>query len=163
MSCYIIIRSPAGVGKTTVAKRLAPRLSARIICFDEIMAKHNLDTIVGDGISTENFIRGDKIILEELKSILKKDGIIIIDVCFYRKGHLDHLIKSLPCRHFIFTLKASVEECIKRDKGRIKPMPKHDIIDVDKLVSGYEVGIPIDTEGKTADETVEEILAYIHK
>ncbi|MBI2675416.1 MAG: ATP-binding protein [Candidatus Aenigmarchaeota archaeon] len=163
MGCYIIIRGPAGVGKTTVAKKLASRLSACIVFLDEIMANHRLDTVIGDGISAENFIRGNEIILKEVKSILEKDGTVIIDACFYRKGHIDHLIKSLPYRHFIFTLKASVRECIKRNEGRIKPMSKQDIIDVHKLVSGHEVGIPIDTEEKTADDVAEGILAYIQK
>ncbi len=161
MSCYIIIRGPSGVGKTTVAKRFAKKLSAYIVSLDEIMAKHKLDTIVGGGISTENFIKGNELMLDEVEGILEKGGIVIMDACFYRKGHLDHLIRNLPYRHFIFTLKASVEECMRRNERRGKSLSERDIAEVHRLVSGYEIGIPIDAENKTAAEIVEEMLVYM--
>ncbi|MDD4111129.1 MAG: (d)CMP kinase [Clostridia bacterium] len=42
MSYYIIIRGPAGVGKTTIAKNLQDKLGADYISFDEILEKYKL-------------------------------------------------------------------------------------------------------------------------
>ena len=57
---FVIIRGPAGVGKSTIAKAIAKKLGALYISFDEILSKHNLDIIEGDGISAENFVRGNE-------------------------------------------------------------------------------------------------------
>ena len=54
MEYCIIIRGPAGVGKTTIAKELARNLDADYFSFDEIMEENKLDTIVGDGIPSKN-------------------------------------------------------------------------------------------------------------
>src|SRR3989338_1384848 len=102
MSYYVIIRGPAASGKSTIAKKLAKELNAYYIHFDSVLAEHKLDKIEGDGISTENFIKGNEIILNKASEILEKNQAVIIDACFYRKGHIDHLIKNLPYKHFIF-------------------------------------------------------------
>jgi len=47
MSYFIIIRGPAGVGKTTIAKKLAARLGETYISFDKIMREKGLDKIEG--------------------------------------------------------------------------------------------------------------------
>ncbi len=81
MEYCIIIRGPAGVGKTTIAKELARDLNAHYISFDETMEINKLDTIVGDGIPSKNFIKANEIILDLIKN---KKG-VVLDGCFYRK------------------------------------------------------------------------------
>ena len=161
MSYYIIIRGPAASGKSTIAKNLAKELNAHYIHFDSVLAGHNLDIIEGDGISTENFIKGNDLIIGKIKERLGEGQIVIIDACFYRKGHIEHLIKNLPYKHFIFSLKTSLEECIRRNESRRKKMRKKDIQDVFALVSRLELGIPIRTEGKTIDQIISEIKSHI--
>ena len=161
MIYYIIIRGPAASGKSTIAKRLAKELSAHYIDFDSVLANHNLDLIEGDGISTENFIKGNNLILDEIKERLRKGQTVIIDACFYRKRHIEHLIKNLDYRYFIFSLKISLKECIRRNEFRKEKMTKKDIRDVFNLVSRLEIGTPITTEGRTVDEVIKEIKKHI--
>lgn len=161
MGYYIIIRGPAASGKSTIAKRLAKELDAYYIDFDSILARHNLDKIEGDGISTENFVRGNEIIMDEIIEMLEKGRVVVIDACLYRKGHIGHLTKNLPYKHYIFSLKASLEECIRRNRSRGKGMTKKDVRDVFVLVSRLDVGIPIITEGRSVDDVVSEIKSHL--
>ena len=161
MSYYIIIRGPAASGKSTIAKKLAKKLHAHYINFDSVLSDHNLDIIEVDGIGTENFIKGNNFIISHIKKRLEKNQIVIIDACFYRKKHIEHLIKNLPYKHFIFSLKISLEECIRRNEARGKKMKKKDIEDVFALVSQLKIGITITTEGKTVDGITKEIKSHI--
>ena len=163
MSYYIIIRGPAASGKSTIAKRLAKELNAHYIHFDSVLADHNLDIIEGDGITTENFTKGNNLIIGKIKERLVEGQIVIVDACFYRKGHIEHLIKNLPYKHFIFSLKTSLEECIRRNESRGKKMREKDIRDVFALVSRLEIGIPITTDGKTVYNVIKEIRSHIQR
>ena len=161
MSYYIIIRGPAASGKSTIAKKLAKKLHAHYINFDSVLSDHNLDIIEGDGISTENFIKGNNLIIGKIKERLVEGQIVIIDACFYRKKHIEHLIKNLPYKHFIFSLKTSLEECVRRNESREKKMTEKDIRDVFALVSRLEIGVPITTNGKTTHNVIKEIKSHI--
>lgn len=155
----VIIRGPAAVGKSTIAKIVAEETNAFHINFDDILSKHNLDIIEGDGISAENFIRGNEIVLDMIKQL--KPKAIVLDGCFYRDEQMKHVLKNFIGKHFIFTLKAKVGECIKRNKERGSPMSKKAIHDVFKLVSKKDYGTIIDTSGKTIKQVAEEILNHL--
>ena len=157
---FVIIRGPVGIGKSTIAKIVAKKINAYYISFDDILSKHKLDKIEGDGISAKNFIRGNEIALDIIKQINPK--IIVFDGCFYREEQMAHLLKNLKKKHFIFNLKADVKECVKRNHERGSPMPDNAIKDVYKLVSKKDYGVSIDTSGKTINQIVEEILNHIH-
>lgn len=157
MSYYIIIRGPAGCGKTTVAKDLKEKLKAEYFSFDEILEKHQLEISDGKGISKESFLRANELIIADAKKIINEDKIVIFDGCFYHKEQLKNLEKSLPFKHFIFDLKASVKECILRDKTR-KSIGENSIRAVYNMVSKFDYGIPVDTERKTQDEVVSKLL-----
>ncbi len=81
MEICIIIRGPAGVGKTTIAKKLSRDLNADHFSFDTIMEENKLDTVIGDGISSENFVKANEIIIP---MIMQKRR-VVLDGCFYRK------------------------------------------------------------------------------
>ena len=189
MGFYIIIRGPAGSGKSAVASGLAKELNARCIHFDDILAKHKLDKIEGSGISTENFIKGDELVVDGIRELLERGQIVIIDACFYRRGHIAHLINSLPFRHYVFSLEASTEECIRRNKlrgngltwsteriptggteeapegqygiFRSRTLEEKDIRDVHALVSRLKVGVPIETGGKGVDDVIRDIKSRL--
>jgi cytidylate kinase len=156
---FVIIRGPAAVGKSTISKIVAERIGALYISLDEVLSKHNLDIIEGDGISVNNFIKGNEIAMDMIKQL--KPKAIVLDGCFYREGQMEHILKNLKGRHFIFTLKAKVDECILRNQERGNPMSKDAIHDVFKLVSKKDYGIIIDTSGKTINQIVEEILGHL--
>lgn len=157
MSYFIIIRGPAGCGKTTVAKNLKEKLKAEYFSFDEILEKYQLEISDGRGISKESFLRANELIITDVKKIINEGKVVILDGCFYHIEQLENLEKSLPFKHFIFNLKASVEECICRDQTR-KSIGEDAIRAVHNMVSEFDYGIPIDTEEKTQDEVVSELL-----
>jgi len=163
MAYYVVIRGPAAIGKTTVAKLLAKALRADYLSYDEIMKKHKLDSIVGDGIPSANFVKANKLIIPYVRKSLDEGKIMVLDGCFYRKEQLVHLEKELGFDHFIFTLKASLPECIRRNAKRKNPMSKKTIKDVYSLVSTYNVGMNVGTSKMNGAETAKKMLVYLGK
>tara|TARA_Y100000034_G_C6776269_1_gene346623 strand:- start:320 stop:820 length:501 start_codon:yes stop_codon:yes gene_type:complete len=165
MVYYIIIRGALGIGKSTISENLAKILKANHILIDNILKKNDLDHIDDNigCISPKNFIKGNKIILPEVKKNLEKGKIVIFDACFYHKEVIEHLIKNLPYNHYVFTLKASLENCRERDSKRKKACGKEAAMAVYKLVSKFNYGIVINTNKKNIKEVVKKILSYLPK
>lgn len=165
MAFFIIIRGPLGVGKTTVAERLAKRLGAKHVSVDSVLEKHGLDKAAEDTgcIPVENFMNADDLIFPEMKETLGKGKAVIFDGCFYHKGHIAHIIDNLAYRGFVFTLNASLKTCIERDRERAKPYGEDAAGAVHSLVSRFDMGTIIDTEGKTIEDVTGEIYAYLQK
>ena len=161
MSYFIIIRGPAGIGKTTISRILAEKINAEVVHFDKIMDKLGLDYILGEKwIPLDKFLKADKIMVPELKEKLKVKN-LVIDGNFYHKKQIEDLIKNLKLQHFVFTLKADLKECIKRDKSREGNLGEKAIKDVFKLVNEFDYGIIINTSNKTPEQVVKEILSYV--
>ncbi len=154
MSFYLIVRGPAGVGKTTVAKKLATKLKAVYISFDKIREKH------GIGLSEKQRIKANNVTIPLALKKLQSGKIVVFDGVFYHSSQLRHLITALPFQHFVFTLTASVEEVVKRDakrrgKGR---MGKIKVRSFYPVVAKFKPGIIINTSGKPPVQVVSEIL-----
>ena len=156
---FVIIRGPAAVGKSTISKIIAEKIGALHVSFDDILSKHNLDIIEGDGISAENFVKGNKLALDTITKLKPKT--VVLDGCFYREEQMNHFMKHFIGKHFIFTLKAKIEECLLRNKERGNPMPENAVRDVFKLVSERDYGTIINTSGKTINQVVQEILNHL--
>jgi adenylate kinase family enzyme len=159
MSYFIIIRGPLGVGKTTIAKELTERLNAYYVSIDKILHDNKLDKIKGEGISLKNFIKANELAIPKIKDNLSRGKSVVIDGCFYRKEQIEHFIDNLPPPHYVFTLKASVEVCIERDKGRDRVYGEGAAVAVHSLVSKFDYGEIIDTDKKSSDEVTNEILS----
>lgn len=163
MSQLIIIRGPAGVGKTTIAKILANKLSAKYISLDELLHKHGLAKMSGICIKEENFFKvNEEAIPEAIKTLEIEKQNVIMDGNFYHINYLKILLEKIPFPNKVFTLKASVENCIKRDaprKGKAK-IGEDNIRQVHDLVSRFDYGTIIQTEGKTPQQVAEEIISY---
>jgi predicted kinase len=163
MSYYIIIRGSAGIGKTVVAKKLAKHLKAYRVSFDGIMKKHGLDNIKGSCISKRNFIEANKLVISRASKKLEEGIVVIFDGCFYHKSQIEHLARELKCRGFVFTLKASLKECISRDNKRKNKIGEESVKAVYKLVSRFDYGTTINTNGKTEEEVMKKILSFLPK
>ena len=161
MACFIVIRGPAAIGKSTIARKLASNLRGYHISFDEVMRKNKLDVIKGDGIPAENFVKANNIVIPEARENLENDRIVIFDGCFYRKRQFEHLKKNLPYRHFVFSLKASVKDCLSRNRTRKRRMTNKGILEVYHLVSKLDLGVNIETSSRTAEEVVNEIMKHV--
>lgn len=164
MSFFIIIRGPAGVGKSGISKRAARKIKAEVIHFDQIMDKLGLDYIPGDKwIPLNKFLKADKIMIPKFKKKLENGKNIILDGNFYHKQQIEDLIGSLDFPHFVFTLKADLKECIKRDKTRSGELGEQATEDVFKLVSTFDYGNVIDTSNKTPADIAREIISLLPK
>lgn len=163
MSYFIIIRGPLGIGKSTIAQKLANFLDAEYVPIDLVLEKHRLDKVSpkAECIPAENFIKANKIVLPKVKEKLKKGKIVIFDACFYHKEPIEHLIQNLSYPHYVFTLKAPLEVCIERDSKRDKTHGELAARAVHKLVSRFDYGIIIDVNKNNIDQTVKEILSHL--
>ncbi len=157
MKKLILVRGPLGVGKTTVARKLAASLNAHYISIDSVLEENHLDQAEEDGIPVKNFIKGNELVLPEIRSALEKGKPVIIDGCFYHKEQIEHFIQNLDAPCFVFTLKAPLEVCIERDKGREKSYGEGAAWAVHGMVSKFDYGTGVITEDKTPEETMEEI------
>ncbi len=162
MSRVILIRGPLGVGKTTIARQLCNRMTACYISIDEVLAEHGLDQ-GSNGIPAKNFLRANELVLPLAIAAISKDQSVIFDGNFYYKSQVKHLLKRLPKPAHFFTLNATVEECILRDRGRERVYGEGAATWVHFLVSRFTVGTPIDTGGKTIDQVVSEIEAHLEQ
>lgn len=158
MNYLIIIRGPLGIGKTTIAKKIAELLNADYISVDEILSANNLDIIDKkiNCISESNFLKANDIILSKIK-----DKSIIVDGNFYYQNQIEDLIKKNSLKSYIFTLTAPLEICLKRDLERKNSYGKEATIAVYNLVLKLNYGEIIDTTNLTIEETVKNIVSKI--
>lgn len=160
MQHVIILRGPLGVGKSTIAKALAQKLNGECISIDRVLEELALDTSDGDGISSANFIAANEHVLPQIQEHIKKSS-IIIDGNFYHREQIEHFEKHLPSMCKIFTLKAPVDICIERDRGRDRRYGEDATRAVHNLVARFDYGTTVNTEGKTAQEVVKEIVTQL--
>ena len=77
---------------------------------------------------------------------------------------IEHIIQNLKnYPHYIFTLKASVEVCIKRDRERDRTHGEEAARAVHKLVSRFDYGIVINIRNKSIEQIIKEILSHLPK
>ena len=156
------MRGALGIGKSTVAKKLCSILNGEYFSVDEVIDKNSLDKKSEDGfISEESFLKANELIIREIKPLLNGNKVVILDGCFYRKSQIEDLKNNLDFDGFVFTLKAPLEECIKRDANRDGSCGGNAAKVVYEIVSKFDYGEIIDTENKTEDEVVNEILVYL--
>lgn len=159
MNLLIIIRGPLGVGKTTVARKLAKLLNADYISVDEILSANNLDIIDEkiNCIPESNFLKANNIIVSKIKN-----KSIIVDGNFYYQDQIEDLIKKISFKSFVFTLTALLELCLKRDLERKNSYGNEATTAVYNLVSKFNYGEIIDTANFTVEETVKNIISKIN-
>ena len=164
MAFYIVIRGPAGIGKTTISKIIAENINAEYISLDEKLHEDDLDKIKGKCIPEERFLKANEKTIPETINLLKQNKNVVLDGNFYSKSHLEDLIARVNSKHFIFTLKSTLEDCLIRNKTRPN---KKDILNdsiirkIHKLVNKFDFGQNIDTHNKSESEVVDEILHYL--
>ena len=148
MAYFIIIRGPLGIGKTTIAKKLAKILKAKYIAIDRVPDEYDLTGDHEDGyISQKSFIRANEIIAPTAEKFLVRKIPVIFDGNFYWKSQIEDLIKRLGGRHFVFTLKAPLKVCIERDQKRKKSHGEDAARVVYAKSTEFDFGIGIDVTG----------------
>jgi len=152
METYII-RGPLGVGKSTIAKMLAEKIDAKYISVDSVLDENNLTPKEGN-ITVDVFLEANNIIIQKMN-----DKVAVIDGNFYYQEQLDDLKSKLPKDTIVFTLKASLETCIQRDSARKKSYGEGATMAVYNLVNQFDAGVIVETEGKTEETVLEEIIS----
>lgn len=160
MSFLIIIRGALGIGKTTIAKKIAKLLDAEYISIDKVLEDNKLDR-EDNNFTPEDFIKANNIILPEINNNLEKGKPVILDGCFYFIEQIKHIEKNINFKIFVFTLKAPVEVCICRDKCRKRVYGEENARAVHNLVSKFDYGTDINTENKSKEEVVKEIIKFL--
>ena len=157
MTYCIIIRGPLGGGKTTVAKILSRKTGRKYVSVDGVLRKNRLDKVIGRSIPLENFIKANKIIA---KNYYGKE--IVVDGNFYNKRQISDLRRRLDGIK-VFTLKASLNVCIERERKRKLSYGKKSASAVYKLVFKFDHGAVINTENKTPEKIAEKIITLLKK
>ena len=162
MSYFVIIRGPLGVGKSTIAKRLAKQLNAEYISIDTLLEEQGLDKIEEECIPARNFIKAIETILPKVKKDIASK-IIVFDGNFYHKEQIDYLVQHLQVPHYAFTLNAPIHICIERDSARETPLGEGAAKAVHNLVMRVDYGIQINTQDKTVEAVLKEINSCLSK
>ena len=161
MTNFIIIRGPAGVGKTTIAKAVAQQLNGVHFNVDQVLRETKLEIKNGD-IPVGNFLKAQAVIMPKVKEYLEQGKPVVFDGNFYYQEQIDQLVRELQGRPYIFTLKASLETCWQRNLARKKDkMDRISIEAMHRINTTFEAGKIVDTEGKSEEEVIKEIISAI--
>lgn len=158
MSYFVILRGPLGVGKTTVARRLAERLGASVVSIDRLLEVHDLEQWEDGYISRASFLRANALAAAEAGPSLAEGRPVLFEGNFYYPEQIDDLIDRLASRPFVFTLKAPVATCIERDAHRERPLGEQGAREVHAKVTAFDRGIGIE-----ATRPLEEVVAEIQR
>lgn len=163
MSFYVLIRGPLGCGKSTISKKIAELINAEYINIDEILAKYELDQDKEDGyISQKSFKKANELISPYVKSKLSQKQPVVIDGNFYWESQIKDLNKRIKYPYYIFTLKAPLKTCIKRDAQRNPPHGEEAAEAVFLKVTEFDIGALIDVT-KPLETSVNEIISLLPK
>ena len=138
MSYYIVVRGPLGVGKTTISAALAQSVGAVVISIDQIADKK------WDGGTVRLYVNANRLAAERTRSVLAHGTPVVFDGCFYWKTQIADLERRLAFPHEVFTLKAPLSVCIKRDSGRKVVFGTEAAEQVYRKVTRFEYGVAID-------------------
>jgi predicted kinase len=154
MGFYIIVRGPLGIGKSTVAERLAKEISGELISIDQILEEHDL----WESGRASEFLRANKIAASRAERSLAKGTPVILDGNFYWRSVIEDLIRRLGDRHYVFTLQAPLAVCIERDSRRTHPYGSRATRAVYAKSTRFEHGIGVDATG-----SLEHVLRQIRR
>ena len=163
MSYLVIIRGPLGIGKSTIAKKLAEDIGGEYISIDEVLTQNNLDKVdEKEGcIPLINFLKVNKLIFPKINLSIKNRTSVVVDGNFYHEDQVKDLSSSFPSNNYIFTLTAPLEVCIQRDSQRPRPYGIDATTVVYNLVSRFNYGKVIDVSLKSVEETVVLIISSL--
>lgn len=163
MPHVIIIRGPAGVGKTTVARMLAERIHGVYLSIDERIDAMQVQGEEEGGIPRKYFLAAQDDCLPTAQQALEAGTSVVLDGNFYWPEQFTHLAAHLPYPQRVVTLMAPLSTCLARDAVRTTRAPIGELIirAVYDLSSRISVGEEMETEGKTADAVVRDILVRL--
>jgi predicted kinase len=156
MVFFVVIRGPLGVGKSTVAERLAKEIDATHISIDQILEDHGL----WETGHLSEFLKANVFAIGSARGPLARGTPVIFEGNFYWRTQLKELIGALPYRAYVFTLSAPLSVCIERDRQRARPHGAEAARQVYSKSTRFEWGIPIDA-GRPIGSVVSEFALHL--
>ncbi|MFZ0831059.1 MAG: ATP-binding protein [Thermoplasmata archaeon] len=158
MSFYVLIRGPLGVGKTTVAKRVAQEVGAEYISIDRILDDEGL----WDSGRVSEFLDANAVGAPRAREFLEHGTPVIFDGNFYWQTQIADLTRRLNFRHRIFTLDAPLSVCVERDARRDPSHGREAAEQVFVKATRFDAGIRIDAT-RPLERIVSDIVARLRK
>lgn len=135
-NCIILVGGLPGSGKTTFAKSLATRISARHINSDEVRAAHHL---LGDySTATKNEVY--RLMLQQVENWVSESHTVVIDATFYLAQHRQEFF-TLANRYRLFLfffLIIADEETIRDRVSRKRPLTEADFAVYQRVKKAFE-------------------------
>jgi hypothetical protein len=153
---YVVIRGPLGVGKTSVARRVAKKIGALYISIDQILEDRDL-WYAG---RLSEFLRANEFAAQRALRALSNGTPVVLDGNFYWKTQIADVSRRLPYPHRVFTLKAPLAACVARDGGRHPPHGRLAGEQVYAKSTRFNSGVAIDAVRPTA-EVVSDIVGRL--
>jgi predicted kinase len=156
MGFTVMIRGPLGVGKTTIARRLARELGASYISIDRILDERGL----WEHGRLSEFLKANQVAASIAQRSLGRGEAVVIDGNFYWKGQIEDLLARLAGPHFEFTLTAPMAVCAERDARRTPSHGREAVRAVYAKTGRVTWGVHIDA-ARPPNQVVGEILGYL--
>lgn len=158
---YIIIRGPAGVGKTTLAKKLiayfnSHKISAKYFSPGLMRKKHNL------GFSMKEKLKADNFLISEARDIIEKGHVAIFDEVYYYPQQMLNFRNKLGSP-IVIHLKAPIGALLERNSKRTgkKKLSEKRMRDVYGLDRRFRNGNVINTHKRNKNQVFRGVVRVI--
>ena len=162
MAFYVLVRGPLGIGKSTVARRLAKKVRAEYISIDRILDEHGLERWYRGYYAQRSFLRANVFAARQARQSLGQGTPVVFDGNFYAKSQIQDLIGQLDYPHYVFTLEAPLSVCIARDRGRVPSLGRESTRAVYAKSTEFDYGIGVDA-ARPLELVVGDIVARLSK
>lgn len=157
MTKAILLRGPAGVGKSTIGKQLQEQLSGNWANLDVDLFKHMIS-------KESSLFRSDTahdVTLYFLEKLLQSDVSVVIEEIFKEPFYYQtlKLFEKYNCEVLTVFLTAPADTVVQRDKERAKHKGEDTIRMLHNEISPLSEKLIIDTSRNTTQETVDQIKA----
>ncbi|HEY6238736.1 MAG TPA: ATP-binding protein [Thermoplasmata archaeon] len=156
----VLIRGPIGVGKSTVSEALAQQIGGSWISIDRILDERGIERWKGGFVSEASFLRANTFAIAQASDSLARGRPAVFDGNFYWRSAVEDLDRRVGHPLHVFTLKAPLEVCLERNRGRSPPQADEGTRKVYAKATGFDVGVSIDATRPLA-ETVAAIRSHL--
>jgi predicted kinase len=147
----LLIRGPLGIGKSTVSEELAKQLGGLWISIDRILDERGIERWKGGFVSEASFLRANTFALAQASKTLAQGHPVVFDGNFYWRSAVEDLTRRVRYPLHVFTLKAPLELCLRRNRGRSPPQADDGARKVYAKATEFDVGVSIDATRSVAD------------
>ncbi|MEK6960809.1 MAG: AAA family ATPase [Nanoarchaeota archaeon] len=170
MANLIVLLGTTGVGKSTVSD-VFEKKGYQGISLDRII-KRMYPKKDNNNLSEEEIIAAYKKLGDEVEESLKNDKDVVVDEWFYLDNSFDYFFSRIKSPHkhhiFYFHLVADLEEVVKRNEKKPKPLPEDSVREQYRLTLHspgmyYRKLHPVEvrTDRLTPSEIVDNLLSQV--